>query len=73
MAMFLLDVGLKTGSWVIVNTYYGVRYLIWGHEETEMEKVDKRLGELQRQLEKLATKVDAGDAEQVVGAENCPR
>lgn len=50
MAMFLLDVSLKTGSFLTSNIYYAIRYMIWGHEETDIEKVEKQLSQMHEEL-----------------------
>lgn len=66
MAMFLLDIGLKTGTWVLSGAYYGVRYLIYGHEETEMEKVEKQVSALSEKMEALTKRLAAPPHEELI-------
>ena len=48
-----LSFGWETTAYVVSGVLYGTKWLIWGHQETEMEKVSRQLDELHHEVEEL--------------------
>ena len=47
------DYSIRAGFWLIYKGYCGVNYLIYGHQETNEEKILRELQELREENAKL--------------------
>jgi len=46
----LVDISISTAWWVTKNVYYAGKYMIYGHQKTEAEKMKE---DMTKQMEKI--------------------
>ena len=61
------EVGLWLATKAISGFYYGGKYLIWGRQKSEAEKLTEQIARLERQVETLTNIVQENDTTQYVG------
>ena len=52
MLISLLDISITASVWVCKNVYYAGRYMVYGHQKTESEKLDEKLEKIEKMLKK---------------------
>ncbi len=52
MILSLLDISITASVWVCKNVYYAGRYMVYGHQKTESEKLDEKLEKIEEILKK---------------------
>lgn len=61
------EIGLWLATKAISGVYYGGKYLIWGRQKSETEKLTEQITKLERQVKTLTNIVQENDTTQYVG------
>ncbi len=56
MLITLLDISITASVWLCKNVYYAGRYMVYGHQKTESEKLDEKIEKIEEMLKKNSEK-----------------